>query len=110
MASQPFSLRRNIALIAAWAICLPALVCWPFLSAMPAFALLGGGEPYEIATQALFFSTGFWPLALMLLGAAVVSRGMGAPRGLGRRSAGLAIGAYALAWTALYGIATFALR
>ncbi len=109
MAPEPSSLRRNIALIGAWALFLPAIACWPFLSAMPFFALLGGGTASEIATQSLFFLTGFWPLAIVLLTAVVLARGTGAPRVLGRAGAGLAIGAYAFAWTVLYGIATFAL-
>lgn len=110
MAPEPSSLRRNIAMIGAWALFLPAIACWPFLSAMPVFAMLGGGSPSEIATQSLFFLTGFWPLALVLLTGVALARATGTSRNLGRANAGMAIGAYAFAWTILYGIAAFAFR
>lgn len=109
MASQSSSLREEIVRIGAWGICLPTLACWPFLSAMPFFALLGGGTPSAVVTQLLFFVTGFWPLGLALLAAAILSRGPGLSRGLAKRSAGLVIGAYAFAWTVLYGIASLTL-
>ena len=56
-------LKLDVFRLLAWSICMPALACWPFLSAMPAFTLMGSGlSTLQIVVNALLLITGFWPL------------------------------------------------
>jgi len=95
--------------IVAWALFLPVLCAWPFLSAMPLFTLVGGGlSLLDFSLNAVMLLSGFWPL-LVLYGASRVRRAEDAGRLRGTGSArGLRLGAYATLWTGLYLIIAFA--
>ncbi|WP_284176959.1 hypothetical protein [Rhabdaerophilum sp. SD176] len=112
MAASDGTLRRDIYRIIGWAIILPALVFWPFLSAFPGMALLG--EPASAvltAANVVLFATGFWGVApaaavfWLLLTAAAKAR-----FAAGRSMRAILIGCYANLWTALYAIVAFAGR
>jgi hypothetical protein len=100
-------LKSDVTRILAWSVFLPALVVWPFLSAMPAITLFGGGLTVaQISINVLLLLTGFWSIFGAYL-AAIYARGNTA-RAEHRPNTkrGLLLGAYALAWTTLYLIVT----
>ena len=102
-------LKTDVTRILAWALFLPVLGIWPFLSAMPLFSLFGGGHSVlSFSINAVMLLFGFWPL-LGLYVASLVLRVEGTGRLGGTRSErGLWLGAYATLWTGLYLIIAFA--
>ena len=105
--SQP-TLKSAVKTTVAWAIVTPAIAAWPFLSALPAFTLIGGaGDPVTAGIAALMFVSGFWGVASLFAFMAFVSTERArAARIFDRKGNGLKIGVYALAWTVVY----FAIR
>ncbi|WP_156323510.1 hypothetical protein [Bosea sp. AAP35] len=103
------TLKTDITRILAWALFLPVLVVWPFLSAMPLFSLWGGEHTVlSFSINAVMLLFGFWPLLGLYL-ATMFLRVEGTGRLGGTRSErGLWLGAYATVWTALYLIIAFA--
>jgi hypothetical protein len=98
-------LRKQVIEVGAWALSLPALAFWPFLSAMPAFSLVGEGRPGVVAANLAFLLTGFWPaLIAAVVYAAAAGRARMAGLDIRKRSIGLALGLYATLWTAAYGV------
>lgn len=108
--SQP-TLKSDVNTIIAWAIVTPALAAWPFLSALPAFTLIGGtGDPLTAGVALLLFISGFWGVASLFAFMAFISTERArAARLFDRKGNGLKIGAYALAWTAVYFVMRFGL-
>lgn len=103
MPLAPVDLKSDVYRILAWSIFLPALVVWPFLSAMPAIALLGGGLTVPaISINVMMLLTGFWPIFGAYI--AYVYAQSNTEAGVYRASSqrGLQLGAYSLAWTGLY--------
>jgi hypothetical protein len=102
-------LKTDISRILAWALFLPVLGAWPFLSAMPLFSLWGGGlSLLDFSLNAVMLLFGFWPLLALLIASAVLrAEGAGDLRRAGRER-GLWLGAYATVWTGLYLIIAFA--
>jgi hypothetical protein len=97
-------LRTQVMEIGGWALSLPALAFWPFLSAMPAFSIVGEGRPGVIAANLAFLLTGFWPaLIAAIVHAVAAGRARMAGLDVRKRSIGLALGLYAMLWTAAYG-------
>jgi hypothetical protein len=97
-------LHNDVRAILLWTIYLPALACWPFLSAFPVFSLVdNSGSPTAIAVELLFLATGFWAF---LSGAAlywlVKSDTVGSHQSEIRKSRGLQLGLYATIWTLVY--------
>ena len=90
-----------------WAVFLPALAIWPFLSAMPLFTLLGG-PPDALVTSinVILLCTGFWPVAA--LGLAYLALRSSANEMQFRP--GLWLGGYATVWTGLYLVAAITNR
>ncbi len=103
-------LKLDVFRLLAWSICMPALACWPFLSAMPAFTLMGSGlSTLQIVVNALLLITGFWPIATACVFYLLVRV---APAAIGKRPAGdrgLLLGAFAAIWTGVYLIAALAI-
>ncbi len=84
---------------------MPFLAFWPFVSAMPAFALANATSASVIAFNAIFLLTGFWPCLALLIAYKLVTARMekgGYPRG--KEVTGLAVGVYAMAWTSAYAV------
>jgi hypothetical protein len=108
--TQP-TLKSDVKTIVAWAIVTPALAAWPFLSALPAFTLIGGpGDPVTAGIALLLFVSGFWGVASLFAFMAFISTERArAARIFDRKGNGLKIGAYALAWTAVYFVVRFGL-
>jgi len=108
--SQP-TLKSDVNTIIAWAIVTPALTAWPFLSALPAFTLIGGaGDSIAAKITLLLFISGFWGVASLFAFMAFVSTERArAARLFDRKGNGLKIGVYALAWTAVYFVVRFGL-
>lgn len=98
------NLKNDINTTVGWAIVTPALAAWPFLSALPAFTLIGGPEGVISATVALLlFVTGFYGVAGLAVFAAIAATDKGrASRIRNSKGLGLKVGAYALVWTAVY--------
>ena len=87
----------------AWSIVLPTLVVWPFLSAMPAISLLGGGLTVpQISINVLLLLTGFWSIFGAYLAAIYAQGNTTRAEHQPTNNRSLLLGAYALAWTALY--------
>ncbi|OYX98282.1 MAG: hypothetical protein B7Y80_16210 [Hyphomicrobium sp. 32-62-53] len=111
MSRATVDLKSDVYRILAWSVVLPALVVWPFLSAMPAITLFGGGLTVpELSINLLLLLTGFWSIFGAYL-AAIYARGNTARaehQPTNNRS--LLLGAYALAWTTLYLIVVLASR
>jgi len=73
MAPQASSLKKSIHAILAWFVAMPALVFWPFISAVPAFKLLAGVDTAGAATlQLAFLATGFWSVFALYIAAEYV--------------------------------------
>lgn len=108
--SQP-TLKSDVNTIIAWAIVMPALAAWPFLSALPAFTLIGGaGDPVTAGIALLIFLSGFWGVASLFVFMAFISTERArAARIFDRKGNGLKVGVYALAWTAVYFVMRFGL-
>jgi hypothetical protein len=108
--SQP-TLKSDVKTTVAWAIVTPALAVWPFLSALPAFTLIGGaGDPVTAGVALLLFLSGFWGVASLFVFMAFISTERArAARIFDRRGKGLKIGTYALIWTAIYFVLRFGL-
>jgi hypothetical protein len=105
MSPKSQALKEQVIAIGAWSVCLPALAFWPFLSAFPIFALVGETETARIIPNLLFLLTGFWPALAVFLVIRFVTGGMRASaQPAPWRKGGLAVGAYATVWTALYGV------
>jgi hypothetical protein len=111
MSRATVDLKSDVYRILAWSVVLPTLVVWPFLSAMPAITLFGGGlTAPELSINLLLLLTGFWSIFGAYL-AAIYARGnttRAEHQPTNNRS--LLLGAYALAWTALYLIVVLASR
>ncbi len=84
---------------------MPFLAFWPFISAMPAFSIANATSGSVIAFNAILFLTGFWPFLVLFVAYKVVIARM-EKRGFapGKPITGLAVGAYALAWTSAYAV------
>lgn len=109
MPTPTSSYKPDILRIVAWSVALPVLCVWPFLSAMPAFTLVGGGlSPLAISINVVMLATGFWPLLAAGIVVAVLRTGEPLEIRAGFRERGLLLGAYAAVWTALYVIVAFA--
>ena len=113
MTEQQIGRRSEGYQLLAWSVFLPPLVLWPFLSAFPAFTLLGGSLSQVVfAVNVILLGTGFWALAAAWIAFRVLSTpatraifSAGPPGGRG-----LWIGGYATVWTTLYAIAALASR
>jgi hypothetical protein len=108
MALNKTESKHSIVRILAWMAILPALACWPIVSALPAFAMIGGGLSItSTIVNILLFLTGFWALlTLLLVFLAVRAKPWaGRPRTTRRADRGLMLGAYATIWSALYALA-----
>ena len=113
MTEQQIGRRSEGYQLLAWSVFLPPLIVWPFLSAFPAFTLLGGSlSTVVIAVNIILLGTGFWALAAAWIAFRVLSTP--AARGILRAGPsggrGLWIGGYAAAWTTLYAIVALASR
>lgn len=111
MPSHASDLKHDVYKILAWSVCLPALVLWPFLSAMPAFTLLGEGlTAAEFSINVIMLATGFWSIATAYAG--YLFAGIKTAGGKDRPSSqrGLLLGAYAVVWTGLYLIVALVTR
>lgn len=98
-------LRSQVIEIGRWAVCLPALAFWPFLSAMPAFSLVGEDRLYVIVPNLLFLLSGFWgAVGAYVVYRVVTGRMMSAGYVLTQRSLGIWLGAHATLWTVAYGL------
>jgi hypothetical protein len=103
------TLRADIFKIIAWIAVLPALACWPLLSALPAVTVYGGaGGIPAVTVQILLFATGFWGFATLAVLFRFLSPGSAMRLGSTVRSQkGLLIGCWATVWSAFYLIVTF---
>lgn len=109
MPAPASSLKPDILRAAAWSIALPVLCVWPFLSAMPAFTLVGGGlSTLAISINVVMLATGFWPLLATGIFFAFVRTGGPLEIRARIKELGLLLGLYAAVWTALYLIIVFA--
>ncbi len=109
MPAPASSLKPDVLRIMAWSVALPVLGVWPFLSAMPAFTLIGGGlSTLAISINIVMLLTGFWPLLAALIGFAFVRTGASLETRALFKERGLLLGVYAGVWTALYVIVAFA--
>jgi hypothetical protein len=98
-------LRADIYTTGAWVICMPALAFWPFISAMPAFSLVGETNVSVIVPNALFLLTGFWAaLGAIVVYVFVVRRMRTTGMEIKQHFTGLSMGVYATAWLIAYGI------
>jgi hypothetical protein len=103
MPSANVDLKSDVYRILAWSVFLPALVVWPFLSAMPAITLLGGGLTVpELSINVVLLLTGFWSISGAYLAAIYARNNTAHEEHRPTDKRGLLLGAYALAWTALY--------
>lgn len=109
MPAPASSLKPDVLRIMAWSVALPVLGVWPFLSAMPAFTLIGGGlSTLAISINIVMLMTGSWPLLAALIGFAFVRTGAPLETRALIKERGLLLGVYASVWTALYVIVAFA--
>lgn len=109
MVAPASSLKSDIIRIMAWSVALPALCAWPFLSAMPAFTLVGGGlSTLAVSINIVMLVTGFWPLLAAAIVFAFLRTGPQIEIRARFKERGLLLGAYATVWTALYVIVAFA--
>jgi hypothetical protein len=109
MPAPASSFKPDILRILAWSVALPVLCVWPFLSAMPAFALVGGGlSTLAISINVVMLVTGFWPLLAAGIVFAFLRTGAQLETRARFEEHGLLLGAYAAVWTALYVIVAFA--
>jgi hypothetical protein len=109
MPAPTSSLKPDIRHIVAWSVALPILGAWPFLSAMPAFTLMGGDlSSLAISINVLMFLTGFWPLIAGWAALAILRTEVPLQAGVRIKERGLLIGIYAALWTAIYLIVVFA--
>ncbi len=96
----------------AWIGVFPFLAGWPFLSAFPAFSLMGASIfDLTASLNLVFLMTGFWPAAGVLLAIWVLLRSEA--RTQARRilsGKGLFIGVYAGLWISLYMVASIVNR
>ncbi len=106
MPATPKTLREQVYQVGGWSIGMPFLAFWPFLSALPAFSLLGGDLTLtRMIGNVALLGSGFWAFA----GAYIVYRIV---RGSGQtgdqvaitRERGLWLAAYATVWTIAYGV------
>ena len=96
-------LKSDVYRILAWSVVLPALVVWPFLSAMPAITLFGGGLTVtELAINLLLLLTGFWSIFGAYIAATYARSNTIREAHQPTNNRSLLLGAYALAWTTLY--------
>ena len=96
-------LKSDVYRILAWSVVLPALVVWPFLSAMPAITLFGGGLTVpQISINVLLLLTGFWSIFGAYLAAIYAQGNTARAEHQPTNNRSLLLGAYALAWTTLY--------
>jgi Kef-type K+ transport system membrane component KefB len=96
-------MKSDVYRILAWSVCLPVLVVWPFLSAMPALSLSGDGLSVPATSlYAMLLLTGFWPIAATYAAYRYVRNNSSTNvRRTGSRR-GLLLGAYAMVWTGSY--------
>ena len=101
--------RARILRLIAWIVVLPFLAFWPFLSALPAFSLLGRFT-FDLTTSlnVIFLLTGCWALSSVYLVLLWLTRGK--VRQSHGYDNGLLVGGYAVLWTCLYTIAAIANR
>ena len=96
-------LKSDVYRILAWSVVLPALVMWPFLSAMPAITLFGGGLTVtELAINLVLLLTGFWSISGAYIAATFARNNTTREAHQPTKNRSLLLGAYALAWTTLY--------
>lgn len=102
------TLRSDVNNILIWTACLAILSFWPFLSAVPAFTVLGQPDvTLRWALALMLFSTGFWAIAVLYLGyrwlLAAPAREL-APEldRVSRRRWAVRIAIYASLWTTAY--------
>ena len=110
MPETPSPRKLDIPHILAWAIVLPVLSAWPFLSAMPLFTLIGGNlSPLALSINLVLLLFGFWPLAAAYAAYAFLrADGSATPRPRIVADRGLLLGGYAALWTSLYLIVVYA--
>ena len=111
MSVQQSTFKTEVPRLLGWIVCFPFLVFWPFLSVLPVFTLLAGPtSALQGALNVLLLATGFWPVAIVLLGSKLLWSAMG---GAGRRPnglTGLVLGGVATVWTIMYLIVALASR
>lgn len=108
MSTAHRSLKIQILDTCRWAVCLPALACWPILSALPAFAIVGRSNSDLILPNIMFFMTGFWPVLTGFVAYNfVVGRLDAAGMASLPRLGGLLLGSLAMVWTVAYGVFVF---
>lgn len=87
-----------------WTVMIPFVGLWPFLSALPAFTLIGGNASFDSAwVNTLLLATGFWgvvPLLTLLWFMLPDARRPHAREGLRKRPTSIAV--YIVVWTGLY--------
>lgn len=109
MPAPASSLKPDVVRIVAWSVALPILCLWPFLSAMPAFTLIGGGlSMLAVSINVVMLATGFWPLLAAWIVFAFVRTGIPLDTRALIQERSLLLAFYAGVWTALYVIAAFA--
>ena len=104
MSATSIRLRAQILELCRWAIGLPALALWPFLSALPAFGIIGRANDAAVLPNIMFFMTGFYPAIAVVIAYRMV---LGRIEEAGMKSlpqiTALGLGAYAALWTVAYG-------
>jgi hypothetical protein len=104
MSERNDALRLQVLSIGKWALCLPALAFWPFVSIMPAFTLVGETRLGVILPNAAFALSGFWAvLVAVVVYVLATGRMRAAGRPIRQRFTGLSMGAYATLWMLAYG-------
>ncbi len=109
MPAPASSIKPDVLRIVTWAVALPVLCVWPFLSAMPAFTIISGGlSTLAISINVVMLATGFWTLLAACIAFAFVRTGAPLETRALLKERGLLLGVYAAVWTALYLIVAFA--
>jgi hypothetical protein len=101
--------RVNPVFLLAWIFFFPFFAAWPFLSALPAFGLIGASA-FNLSTSldVIFLLTGFWSAVGVSCLVFWLTNGKVRPSYRPHKS--LFVGAYVAAWTGLYIIASVASR
>lgn len=107
MSAKTVGLKVTITRLLVWLVFFPFLAIWPFLSAFPLFSLMNSsGLDLWSALDFIFFLTGFWPFAALILAAfALMYEETRQATYKTFRGLGPWIGGYAILWTALYLVA-----
>jgi hypothetical protein len=104
MSDRTAKLRQQVLDTGKWAVCLPALAFWPFVSILPAFSLVGETRLAVLVPNAVFLLTGFWTiLVAVVVYCSVISSMKAADLPIRQRLTGLSMAAYATLWMAAYG-------